>query len=128
MNIFKKIRVEVAAAVSLGVLALGYVAAPAQASNEFGFSVPEISSAVAAKTARITRQIGEQVASEIKETFAQMMSAPRLVRSARTASVFITESNAVLVEATRLPPLDTAVADVDTTGVDTAKSSIRAAL
>jgi hypothetical protein len=85
--------------------------------------VPEISSAVAAKTARITRQIGEQIASEIKETFAQMLSAPRPVRSARTASVFIIESNAVLVEATRLPPLDTSVA-----GMDSAKSSIRAAL
>jgi hypothetical protein len=123
MNTFKKIRVEVAAAVSLGLLAVGYAAAPAQASPDFGVSVPEISSAVAAKTARITRQIGEQIASEIKETFAQMLSAPRPVRSARTASVFIIESNAVLVEATRLPPLDTSVA-----GMDSAKSSIRAAL
>jgi hypothetical protein len=106
MNTFKKIFVDVAVAVSVGMLALGYAVAPANAEGSSGLALPEMASL----TAQVSNRIGEQVATELKATFAQLVSAPRPARSVRPESVIITESNAVLVVATRLPPLD-AVAD-----------------
>jgi len=118
MNTFSKILAKAAAAMTLGTLVLGYAVAPAAAATPFSVALPDISQV----TAQITKQIGEQIASELKATFAQLASAPRPVHGARAASVFITESNAVVVEATRLPRLDS-VADADSV-----ESSARASL
>lgn len=105
MNTFKKIIVDVAVAVSMGILALGYTVAPAHAEGSSGPALPEMSSL----TAQVSNRIEAQVATELKATFAQLASASRPARSARPESVVITESNAVLVVASRLPPLDTSV-------------------
>ena len=118
MNTFKKIFVDVAVAVSMGVLALGYTMAPAHAEGSSGMALPEMSSL----TAQVSSRVADQVATELKATFAQLASAPRPARSVRPESVIITESNAVLVVATRLPPLD-AVADASAV-----KPTLRAAL
>jgi hypothetical protein len=118
MNIFRKISVKTAAAMTLGALVLGYAAAPATAATPFTAALPDISHV----TAQVTKQIGEQIAAELKATFAQLAGAPRPVRGARAASVFITESNAVVVEATRLPRLDSVA------GAESIESSARASL
>ncbi|HEY4368169.1 MAG TPA: hypothetical protein VGN07_13130 [Steroidobacteraceae bacterium] len=110
MNTFKKIRVEVMAAVSLGVLALGSVAAPAQAATPFALATEQLSLATAQATTQATSQIAGQIAAELKATFAQLANEPRPARGARTASVFITETNAIVVEATRLPRVDSLAA------------------
>jgi len=122
MNIFRKISVKTAAAMTLGALVLGYAAAPATAATLFTATMPDISQVTAQITRQVTKQIGEQIAAELKATFAQLASAPRPVRGARTASVFITESNAVVVEATRLPRLDSVA------GAESVESSARASL
>ena len=118
MNTFRKISVKAVAAMTFGALVFGYAGAPATAAAPFSVAFPDISQV----TAQLTKQLGEQVASELKATFAQLASAPRPVHGARAASVFITESNAVVVEATRLPRLDS-VADTDSV-----ESSARASL
>lgn len=77
---------------------------PAQGGAPFVLLLPEIST--------LTAQVGERIAEQLKIQMAQTVAAPRLQRSARTASVTITESNAIVVEATRLPPVD-ALANAD---------------
>jgi hypothetical protein len=86
------------------VAAAGMVAAPAQAGESLVTLMPDIS--------ELTSRVGEQIAAQLKTQLAQIAVAPRLQRLARNASVVITESNAIVVEATRLPPLD-ALAEAD---------------
>lgn len=86
------------------MVAAGSFAAPAQAATPFALSMPGISV--------LTNQVGEQIAAALKAQLAEAIAAPRLQRSAHTASVIITESNAVVVEATRLPPAS-ALAEAD---------------
>jgi hypothetical protein len=122
MNTFRKISVKTVAAMTLGALVLGYTAASATAATPFTAALPDITQVAAQLASQMAKQIGEQISAELKATFAQLASAPRPVRGARAASVFITESNAVVVEATRLPRLDS-VADADRV-----ESSARASL
>lgn len=86
--------------------AAGSLIAPAQAGAPFALMMPEVS--------QLTAQVGARIAAELKAELVQALAAPRASRSTRTASVIITESNAVTVEATRLPPVD-ALAQADET-------------
>lgn len=97
MNILKKITVFGL----FGILAAGSIAS-AQANPSLTVLLPQISA--------LTAKIGEHIAVELKSQLAQAVAAPRAQRSARAASVVITESAAVVVEATRLPSAD-ALAD-----------------
>lgn len=103
MNTLKKLAMNGAFA----MVAAGSLVAPAQAGAPFTLLMPEIS--------QLTAQVGARIAAELKSELAQALAAPRASRSTRTASVIITESNAVTVEATRLPPVDS-LAQADDVG------------
>lgn len=100
MNILKKL----AAGGLFAMLAAGSSTMSAHAGVPLTLLLPEVSV--------LTARVGEGIAEQLRAQLVQAVAAPRVARSARTASVVITESNAVVVEATRLPPVD-ALADAD---------------
>lgn len=100
MNILKKLTMGGLFA----TLATVCLAAPVQARAPFALLMPELSA--------LTSQVGERIAVELKTQLVEAVAAPRALRRVRTASVVITESNAIVVEATRLPPID-ALAQAD---------------
>lgn len=100
MNTLKKLAVSGLFA----IVAAGSLVAPAQAGAPFTVLTPEV--------AQLTAQVGARIAAELRAELARALAAPRASRSTRTASVIITESNAITVEATRLPPVD-ALAQTD---------------
>lgn len=104
MNILKKLTMGGLFA----TLATVCLAAPVQARAPFALLMPELS----ALTSQVGAQIGERIAVELETQLVEAVAAPRALRRVRTASVVITESNAIVVEATRLPPID-ALAQAD---------------
>jgi hypothetical protein len=98
MNTFKKITVSAV----LGAAAVS--AAPVQAADLSGMLMTEVTSAMAEAAQTIARVAADQLRSALQ--------APRVMRTRTSPSVTISEGTTgpIVVEATRLPPLD-AVAD-----------------
>ena len=94
MNTFKKFSMGLV----LGVLAFTATGTPANAAEVFGLSVPELSTA----TAEISKMIAGEVAAQLRNA----IKAPRPTRVRTPPSVRVIETAEVVVEATRLPPLD----------------------
>ena len=95
MNTFKKLAIGVV----LGLLALAGTG-PTRAVEVFGFELPDLSA--------ITGEIGKTIAADVKAQLHAALEVPRAARVRKSPSVSIIEVDAmVVVEATRLPALDT---------------------
>jgi hypothetical protein len=94
MNTLKKFSMGVV----LGVLALTASATPASAAELFGIKLPELST--------LTAEVSKTIAAEMTAQLRKALNAPRPTRVRRPPSVRVIETAEVVVEASRLPPLD----------------------
>jgi hypothetical protein len=94
MNTLKKFSMGVV----LGVLALTATTTPANAAELFGIGLPELST--------VTAEVSKTIAAEMTAQLRNALKTPRPTRVRRPPSVRVIETAEVVVEASRLPPLD----------------------
>lgn len=94
MNMLKKFSMITV----FGVLGATSVATPANAATVFGVTVPDLTT--------LTAEISNRIAQELKAQLRMAINAPRQPRGERAPSVVVLEREVVVVEASRLPPLD----------------------
>ena len=94
MNTLRKFSMGVV----LGVLAVNATTTPANAADLFGVSLPELST--------VTAEVSKMIAADMTAQLRNALNAPRKTHVRRPPSVRVIETAEVVVEASRLPPLD----------------------
>ena len=94
MNTLKKVSLNLV----LGALVATSAAAPASAADVFGGALPDLSA--------VTTEISRQIATELRQQLRNALTAPRAKRVRTPPSVTVIDTETVMVEASRLPPLD----------------------